>query len=227
MKFECRSMFVAIVPAYNEEKRVGSVVRSLLACVDEVVVVNDGSRDKSAVVAKEAGATVISHKINRGQGAALETGHAYARKQRAAYVLHFDADGQFSVDDIGPALEALQLAQADILFGTRYGEKNSNVPWTKRYVLRPIGRIVDRLFGSVRLTDAHNGFRILSKKALEAIHITQSGMAHASEIPALVKKHNLAYIEVPVSVTYHEYGQGISSGIKTVRDLFFGIFSKK
>lgn len=219
-------MFFAIVPAYNEEERVGSVVRNLLVFVDMVIVVDDGSTDNTAVVAGDAGAQVIRHVINRGQGAALETGHTYARMHHAQYVLHFDADGQFSVDDIGPALQALKDANADVLFGTRYGEKASNVPFTKRYILGPIGRIVDRVFGSVRLSDAHNGFRILTKKALAYIHITQSGMAHASEIPALVKKHHLSYIEVPVSVTYHEYGQGVSSGIRTVRDLFFGLFSK-
>jgi polyprenyl-phospho-N-acetylgalactosaminyl synthase len=220
-------MFLAIVPAYNEEKRVGSVVRSLLDLVDVVVVVDDGSYDNTSKAAKDAGATVIRHKINRGQGAALETGHVYARNKYADYVLHFDADGQFSVDDICAALDALQVANADVLFGTRYGDKASNVPWTKKYIIGPIGRIVDRVFGSVELKDAHNGFRILTKKALNKIKITQSGMAHASEIPALVKKHHLSYIEVPVSVTYHEYGQGVGSGIKTVRDLFFGIFSNK
>lgn len=219
-------MFLAIVPAYNEAERVGSVVRSLLAFVDDVVVVDDGSIDGTADVAKDAGAIVLSHKINRGQGAALETGHAYARSAGAAHVLHFDADGQFSVEDIPSALSALQEADADVLFGTRYGEKESNIPWTKRYILGPIGRIVDRIFGSVRLSDAHNGFRILTKKALDDVRIRQSGMAHASEIPALVKKHNLSYIEVPVSVTYHEYGQGIRGGITVVKDLFFGVFSK-
>lgn len=218
-------MFIAIVPAYNEAERVGSVVRSLLYHVDHVVVVDDGSTDNTAEEARNSGAQVISHAINRGQGAAIETGHEYARRSGARYVLHFDADGQFSVDDIAPALDALKRAHADILFGTRH-RTSSNVPFTKRYILRPLGRIIDRLFGSVRLSDAHNGFRILHKNALEHIRITQSGMAHASEIPALVKKHNLAYIEVPVSVTYHEYGQGLKSGIAVVRDLFFGLFSK-
>ena len=220
-------MFLAIVPAYNEEKSVGSVVRSLLAYVDEVIVVDDGSHDNTSGVAHTSGATVLKHKINRGQGAALETGHVYARMHNADFVLHFDADGQFSVDDIAPALQALKDANVDVLFGTRYGEKASNVPFTKRYVIGPIGRIIDRIFGSVHLSDAHNGFRILTKKALETISITQSSMAHASEIPALVKKHNLSYIEIPVSVTYHEYGQGIQGGIGIVRDLFFGIFSSK
>ncbi|PIR75840.1 MAG: glycosyltransferase family 2 protein [Candidatus Magasanikbacteria bacterium CG_4_9_14_0_2_um_filter_42_11] len=219
-------MFLAIVPAYNESERVGSVVRSLLAHVDAVVVVDDGSMDDTAEVAREAGAVVIRHRLNRGQGAALETGHTYARNIGATYVLHFDADGQFSVDDIEPALSVMKKEHVDIIFGTRYIDTRSNVPWTKKYILRPVGKLVDRLFGGVHLSDAHNGFRIFNKKALEHMHLSHSGMAHASEIPALVKKHNLSYIEVPVSVTYHEYGQGIGGGVRVVRDLVLGKFSK-
>jgi len=196
--------------------------------VDTVLVVDDGSTDTTAKIARQAGATVLSHRLNRGQGAALETGHAYARKIGATHVLHFDADGQFSVGDIIPAREAMKQAKADVVFGSRYATEKHNlrVPWTKRVLLRPIGKIVDRLFGGVHLSDAHNGFRILNKKALECIHLSHSGMAHASEVPALVKKYGLRYIEVPVSVTYHEYGQGVSGGIRVVRDLVLGKFSK-
>ncbi|PIR03226.1 MAG: hypothetical protein COV60_01420 [Candidatus Magasanikbacteria bacterium CG11_big_fil_rev_8_21_14_0_20_43_7] len=221
-------MFFAIVPAYNEETRVGTVVQNLLQYVDEVVVIDDGSSDTTSRIAREAGATVLRHGINRGQGAALETGHVYARNHGATYVLHFDADGQFSADDIVPALHTLKSEHVDVLFGTRYGATSlSNVPWTKKYLLRPIGRMVDRLFGSVRLSDPHNGFRILNTRALHAIRITQPGMAHASEIPALVKKHQLSYIEVPVSIAYHEYGQGVHSGVTVVRDLFLNLFVTK
>jgi len=219
-------MFLAIVPAYNEANSIGSVVQSLFDHVHEVLVVDDGSTDNTAEIAREAGATVLSHKINRGQGAALETGHEYARRVGAMHVLHFDADGQLSVEDIMPALNVLKEKNAQVLFGTRYGDKVSNVPWTKRYIIGPISRFVDRLFGAAHLSDAHNGFRILHRDALEKVQITQSGMAHASEIPRLVKQHNLSYIEVPVSVTYHEYGQGMGSGMRTVRDLVFGFFVK-
>lgn len=220
-------MFVALVPAYNESRRVGSVVGHLLPFVDMVVVIDDGSTDETAEEARSAGAFVISHAINRGQGAALETGHVYARLIGADRVLHFDADGQFSVDDIMPALSAMDEARADVLFGTRYGSATSKVPWTKQYMLRPIGRVVDRVFGSVRLSDAHNGFRMLNKRALACVSITQSGMAHATEIPSLVKKHTLSYIEFPVSVTYHEYGQGMRGGIAVVKDLMLGLFSRR
>lgn len=217
-------MFIAIVPAYNEEKNIGSVVRSLFRHVDQVVVVDDCSRDRTADEAKAAGAVVLVHEINRGQGAALETGHTYARQAGAKYVIHFDGDGQFSVDDIRPALEHLQKHNADILLGSRFLDARSNVPWLKKYFLHPIAKIINRLFGGLYLSDVHNGFRVLSRRALDHIEINQDRMAHATEIPYLVRKHNLAYVEFPVKVTYKEYGQSGLSGIAIVKDLFLDKF---
>ncbi|PLX28752.1 glycosyl transferase [Candidatus Parcubacteria bacterium] len=220
-------MFLAIVPAYNEEKRIGSVVRSLFEYVDAVVVVDDASTDKTVDESRKAGGVVLSHEINLGQGAALETGHEYARQAKADHVLHFDGDGQFHVEDIIPALDKLKKKKADILFGSRFLDNRSNMPWFKKYIVSPVGHMVNRAFGAVRLTDVHNGFRILNKKALNNIKISQDRMAHATEILALTKKYNLTYIEFPVKVTYHEYGQSAAGGFKIVRDLLFGKFMKK
>jgi glycosyltransferase involved in cell wall biosynthesis len=140
-------MLIAIVPAYNEEKTIGSVVRSLFGLVDKVVVIDDGSKDKTSVEANLAGATVLKHKINRGQGAALQTGQTYTLLEGADYVLHFDADGQFDPQDIKPALNALQASQADILFGSRFLGKKSNIPFFKKSFLFPLGRIVNKVLG--------------------------------------------------------------------------------
>jgi len=219
-------MFIAIVPAYNEEKTIGSVVRSLFEHVDKVVVVDDASKDNTFGEAKKTGAIVLKHKINCGQGAALETGHEYARRVEADYVLHFDGDGQFNAGDVEPALKQLKEEDAEILFGSRFLDDRSNVPWFKKNVLYPVGYVVNKIFGAVKLTDVHNGFRILNKKALNKIQITHDKMAHATEIVSLAKKYNLKYIEFPVKVTYSEYGQGVSGGIKIVRDLLFGKFVK-
>lgn len=220
-------MFIAVVPAYNEEKRIGSVVRSLFEHVDKVVVVDDCSQDNSSFEAEKAGAIVLCHEINRGQGAALETGHDYAREVDADYILHFDGDGQFDVADIKPALAKLKESQVDVLFGSRFLDSRSKIPWFKKKILLPIARLVNRFFTKSKLSDVHNGFRILNKRALDKIKITQDRMAHATEIPALVKKHNLQYVEFPVKVTYHEYGQRAGSGFKIVRDLLLGRFVKK
>jgi len=219
-------MFIAIVPAYNEEKRIASVVKSLRAHVDEVVVVDDCSTDDTARIAGKLGATVLSHGVNLGQGASLETGHEYARKKQADYVLHFDGDEQFDVADIVPALEKLQTTHKDILFGSRFLDNRSNMPFFKRHILLPVGRMVNILFASIPLRDAQNGFRILNAHALDMIHISQNRMAHATEIMSLVKKYDLTYIEFPVKVYYHEYGQAMSGGFRIMRDLVVGKFVK-
>lgn len=219
-------MLVAIVPSYNEAKRIGSVVRDLFNHVDLIVVVDDGSKDDTTEVAREAGAIVLRHKINRGQGAALQTGHEYALGIGADYVLHFDGDGQFNVSDIVPALEKIKTVKADVLFGSRFLDKQSNMPFLKRYFIHPLGKIFNRIFFKIKLTDAHNGFRILNKKALEKIKITQDRMAHATEIPAQVFKSGLKWIEFPVKVHYHTYGQSGRGAVKIIKDLIFGNFIK-
>lgn len=219
-------MFIALVPSYNEEKKIGQVVKSLLPFVDEVVVIDDSSSDNTALLAAEAGATVIRHKLNRGQGAALETGHCYAREKNADYILHFDGDGQFDVNDISPALEKLKKANADILFGSRFLDNRSRIPWTKRKIILPIGRLVDRFLSKTELSDSHNGFRIMNRFALEQIKLTQDRMAHASEMLVLAGKNNLKWLEYPVKVNYSEYGQSAQNGGKILLDLLLGKFLK-
>jgi glycosyltransferase involved in cell wall biosynthesis len=218
-------MFIAIVPAYNEEKTIGSVVQSLFPYVDKVVVVDDCSTDATAKFAQVAGAVVLQHKINRGQGAALETGHEYARLSDADYVLHFDADNQFEVNDVKPAFDFLTKQAADILFGSRFLDGRTKIPWFKKCFLFPLARLFNKSWG-VHLSDIHNGFRILNKQALQTIKITQDRMAHATEIPVQAKKLNLKIVEFPVKVVYHEYGQNLNGGLKVIKDLIMGKFIK-
>lgn len=221
-------MVFVIVPAYNEAKRIAAVVSKLQAqdVVDRVVVVDDGSSDTTAAEAKSAAAVVLRHKLNRGQGAALETGHAYARQNNATFVVHFDGDGQFDVTEIAPALHALKQKNADILLGSRFLGAKTNMPWVKRALFVPFGKLINWFSGGVQLTDAHNGFRILSKKAFHTLYIRQDRMAHATEIPAQIKALRLSYMEYPVSVEYHEFGQGVRSGFRVLSDLFLGTFIK-
>jgi len=219
-------MFVAVVPAYNEESNIGSVVQSLFGHVDKVIVVDDNSSDNTFHIADKAGAIALHHRINRGQGASLQTGQNYALEIKADYVLHFDGDGQFDVEDIKPALEEIKKTNADILFGSRFLDNRTKIPWFKKYILFPPARLFNKIFGGVDLTDIHNGFRILNRKALEQIKIEQDRMAHATEIPAKAKKLGLKYIEFSVRVTYHRYGGGFLHGLGVVRDLLMGKFLK-
>ena len=128
--FSCFNVLVfIIIPAYNEEKNIGRVVSGLFEHgLRQIIVVDDGSTDNTNGKAKEAGAVVLRHEINRGQGAALQTGHEYAFKNGADAVVDFDGDGQFNPADIAPAAEAMSRAEADAAFGSRFLDKRSKIP---------------------------------------------------------------------------------------------------
>ncbi|MDD2757756.1 MAG: glycosyltransferase family 2 protein [Patescibacteria group bacterium] len=220
-------MFFAVVPAFNEERNIGRVVRDLFqhGC-ERVIVVDDGSTDQTAATAGDAGAVVLRHLINRGQGAALETGDRFALASGAEAVVHFDADGQFNPADIALARELMREKDLDVVLGSRFLDRRSQIPFLKRRLILPVGRLVNYFFTGLLLSDAHNGFRLLTKNALAKIKITQDGMAHNSEIVAQIKKYGLKYAECPVEVTYVEYGQGLTGGLKIIRDLFLAKFLK-
>lgn len=217
-------MLVALVPAYNESERIVGVVQALLPYVDEVVVIDDGSDDDTGIQARGAGATILRHAVNLGQGAALETGHEYARRKNAKAVLHFDGDGQFDVKDIARAKAILDKGEVDIILGSRFIKSTSKIPWLKRVIILPVGRVVNRIFGGLKLTDAHNGFRMLGPRALTHIKIQHNRMAHATEIVELMRVYNLRYKEIPITVTYHEYGQKMRGGFSVLADLITGKF---
>lgn len=216
-----------IIPAYNEEKHIGQVITGLFECgFKNVIVVDDASKDATIVKATQAGAFVLRHTINRGQGAALETGDEYARKSSAEVVVHFDGDGQFNPDDIKAALNILKEKNVDVVLGSRFLDNRTHMPWFKKRIVFPVGKIINYILTGVYLTDVHNGFRVLSRKALEKIHITQDRMAHASEIIALIKKHKLVFKEIPVEVTYHEYGQGVRGGFRILKEWIVHLITK-
>jgi glycosyltransferase involved in cell wall biosynthesis len=220
-------MQVVVIPAYNEGQKIGRVIRGLFEHgFTHVVVVDDGSTDDTAGEARSSGATVLRHVVNRGQGAALQTGDEYALSQGATLVVHFDADLQFNPADIAPAIEALTKAQAEVLFGSRFLDARSKLPWFKRVVILPVARVLNFFFTGLYLSDAHNGFRILTRSAVKKIVIRYDGMAHNTDIVRQVHANALPFIEFPVEVTYHEYGQGVLGGLRIVADLIFGSFIK-
>jgi glycosyltransferase involved in cell wall biosynthesis len=193
-----------VVPAYNEASVVHGVVRDLRSEYPNVVVVDDGSYDATGDEAHRAGATVLRHMINRGQGAALQTGIDYAVQRGAAIVVTFDADGQHRVEDVDRLIEALEKSGADIAVGSRFLDQRSNVPALRRLTLR-VAAMFMRITSGVALTDAHNGLRALRRAAAEKIHLTIDGMAHASEIVDQIYRLGLRVTEVPVVIHYSEY----------------------
>jgi glycosyltransferase involved in cell wall biosynthesis len=217
------SVFV-IIPAFNEAKVIASTVAPLLAAGYRVVVVDDHSADQTWAVLETLPLVRIRHRINLGQGAALETGMEYARRQGAQIVVHFDADGQHNPAEIGELVSPILSGRADIVFGSRFlrADDSLQVPRLKRALLRA-GRVFSGLMTGVWLSDTHNGFRALSGKALAAIRLQENGFAHATEILDAAGRASLHYVEVPVNIRYTAYsrakGQPMSNAINIVVDL--------
>ncbi len=205
-----------VIAAYNEEHSIGHVAKGLVdAGYRNIVVVDDGSRDKTSEVAKKH-AHVVRHAVNQGQGAGLRTGIQYALKHKADIIVTFDADGQHRVQDLPKMIAPVASGEFDVALGSRFLGK-SDVPFFRRLVLKG-GAFIVWLFYGVWLTDSHNGFRVFSRKAAEAIKITSPRMEHASEIIYEIKKNHLRFKEVPVVIQYTEYskahGQSSFNGIR-------------
>lgn len=201
-----------VVPAYNEAASIHRVLEELRAAFPNVIVVDDGSSDATSFEARRAGATVLRHVLNRGQGAALQTGIDYSVRQGAELVITFDADGQHRTEDVSRMIDALEKTGADIAIGSRFLGLRSNVPTFRRFTLR-LAALFMRITSGVALTDAHNGLRAMRRRAAERIQLTIDGMAHASEIIDQIRRHELKVTEVPVVIHYSEYsvGKGQSS----------------
>lgn len=213
---------VAVIPAYNEEARIADAVRDAAPYVDAVVVVDDCSRDRTFGRAFQAGAHVLRHIINRGQGAALQTATDYAiEKLDAEIIVHFDADGQMMGSEIPMLCEPIEKGEADIVLGSRFLGKRANMPLTRRLTLLG-GLLFTRMVSGIRTTDTHNGFRALSRDAATKVRITLDRMAHASEILDLLQIHKLRYVERAVTIKYTEdtlrKGQSSLGALTIVKD---------
>jgi glycosyltransferase involved in cell wall biosynthesis len=208
-----------VVPLYNEASVIGEVLRGLRRRFDHVVVVDDGSTDGSADAARPHATWLLKHLVNRGQGAAIQTGTAFALSRGAPRVAHFDADGQHDVRDLVRMVERVSSGACDIAIGDRFAEGASEVPASRRLLLR--GAILfHRIASGVELSDVHNGLRVFSREAAERIEITADRMAHASELVDLIAQSGLRVEEVPVRIRYSEYslakGQRWSGGFRVL-----------
>ena len=216
-----------VIPCYWENPAV--VRRTLEGIADgpwRVVLVDDGSpRCLSGDLPDlPSNAVIVRHPINRGQGAALQTGADYAVRHGADAVVHFDADGQHEPTDIPRFLAALDAGDCDVVLGSRFlrPEDMAAIPAGRRRLLR-LARMVETCLTGLKLTDVHNGFRALGPRALAEIRICEDRMAHASEILQQVARYHLRWKEIPTHVVYSDYssskGQKVGNAFNILWDL--------
>ena len=155
-----------LIPAYNEEKRVGAVVREVLEYCPDVVVIDDGSPDDTDKVAAEAGAVVLEHVRNQGKGAALQTGFDHARARGCDLAITMDADGQHAPSDIPAFLQAYERTHSPVLVGNRMGDL-AGMPWNRRFVNRFMSDLLSRVMGQY-VPDSQCGFRLYHRSAFPA-----------------------------------------------------------
>jgi len=211
-----------IIPAYNEARKIKEVVSSIKSAGDfDVLVIDDGSVDETAVAAQSAGAIVLHHKINRGQGAALKTGVEYACRQGYETVVFFDADGQMSAAEIDPLISKLHEGY-DVVLGSRNLGRAINMP-VSRKIIKKLALILTRLTTRLDITDTHIGFQAWRVDALKKIRLNQDRMAHASQLLAEISRLKLRYAEAPVTINYSDYslkkGQSIFGSFRIIWDL--------
>ena len=219
-----------VVPLYNEAAVIADVVREARAVFPNVVCVDDGSRDASAHLAEAAGAAVVRHPVNLGQGAALQTGFEYALGDATMrYVVTYDADGQHQIHDVEVMVDRIRQGDVRVVFGSRFLDERTDASASKRLVLRAAVAYTNFTTGT-RLTDAHNGLRVLHRDVVEKLDITQNRMAHASEIVAQIGSMRfdgakVAYAEEPVHILYTDYskakGQSLWNAVNILAELIW------
>lgn len=211
-----------IIAAFNEGPAIGQVISEIVEYCENIVVIDDGSSDDTAAAAQAAGATIVKHAVNLGQGAALQTGIHFALRRDADFIVTFDADGQHSACDIPALISALIANHADIACGSRFLGRAVNMGRARRVVLK-LATVFTFFTTGLKMTDAHNGLRAMTRVCAQTVHIRQNRMAHASELISEIAQHKLKLVEVAVTVRYTDYsmkkGQKIWNALNILLDL--------
>jgi len=191
------------IPAFNEEKAIGNIVKKSLQYSDKVIVVDDGSSDNTAEIAKQSGATVISHKKNEGYGASVIALFDRARQEGADILTIIDGDGQHDPGQIPLLVNTLQENNVDVVIGSRFLDDKSGTPGYRKRGIKIITSAAN--FGAdFKVSDAQSGFRAYSKRAIDSIHPTETGMSVSTEILLKISNKGLSVAEVPITVSYNE-----------------------
>lgn len=218
-----------VITAYQEAQTIERVVSDALQQSPYVAVIDDGSDDETAPKAHDAGAHVLRHLFNLGQGAALQTGIAFALAEDADLIVTIDADGQHNPADIARMAKEMAAVNADVALGNRFSGEAIGISWRRRLILKCAWFLI-RITSGVAVSDSQIGLRIFSAEAARKLDIRQNRMAYASELIKQIVQLKLKIIEIPVSVTYTDYsirkGQSGFNSINILIDLIVGKFVK-
>jgi glycosyltransferase involved in cell wall biosynthesis len=196
-----------VIPAYNEQKRIGKLLTQLLETNYPVVVIDDGSRDNTFKIAKKLTPLAFKHRINLGKGAALKTGIEMAIKKGADAVILMDADGQHKIEDLPQFVTALQTKKYDVVIGTR--NFSLGVPLV-RYLGNKFASVLIRILFGVYVSDLLCGYRAFTKKAYKKILWQSTGYGIETEMITLIGKNKLKFCEVPVETVYFDKFKGVT-----------------
>ena len=210
-----------VIPAYNEEKMIGKVIFDIKKeGYKNIVVVDDGSEDKTADLAKKEGATVLRHILNRGKGAAVKTGLEYAKSKKADIVVTFDGDGQHNPKDIKKMIKKINDGY-EVVLGSRFLNKKNKMPLFNR-LANFFANFLVFLVYEFWTSESQSGFRAYSKKVLNLIDISSDRYEFDSEVIREIACHKLKVTEVSIDVFYTSYSlskkqkQNFINGIKTL-----------
>ncbi len=205
-------MITAIIPAYNEEKTIGSVVLGTMQHVSRVIVVDDGSSDKTSEIASLAGAQVITHPSNQGKGAALKTG--FQSVNDADIIVTLDSDGQHEPAEIPRLVEPIVNGEADLVNGSRYLEGKGEDTPTYRKVGQNVLDAATNISGKLHVTDSQSGFRAFASKTLPVFHFHSSGYTIESEMLIDAANAGLRIKEIQINAIYGEEGHHKANPVK-------------
>jgi glycosyltransferase involved in cell wall biosynthesis len=192
-----------VIPAYNEERFIGSLVIETLQIVDRVIVVDDGSSDRTAAVARLAGADVLIHNRNQGKGVALENGLAYALALDVDAVVTMDGDGQHRPNEIPDLVRPILDEEADMVIGSRFQNVKSKIPWWRQIGQHALTYVTNTT-SQIRSTDSQSGFRAFSQWAIESMDLRSTGFSVESELQFIARENRWRVIESPITCIYEE-----------------------
>jgi glycosyltransferase involved in cell wall biosynthesis len=200
---------IAVIPCYNTQEYIADVIAKTKRYIDEVIVIDDGSKDMTAQVATRAGAVVISHGKNKGYGEALKSCIVAANNADADIMVVIDGDGQHEPDEIPLLLMPISENKADLVIGSRFIANGKHMPKYRKFGIFVINFLWN--FGSkVKVSDTQSGFRAYTKKIVKNMQLSEKGMGVSIEILEQARRRQTRIAEVPITCSYEENNSKIS-----------------